>query len=238
MKLLTTGHQDACTNMGVDEALMRTAVAGEPVLRLYGWKPAAVSIGYFQGLEEEVDLDACARHGVDVVRRVTGGGAVFHDRELTYSFVTREFSANILDSYRDICGGVLLGLEKIGVKGSFAPLNDLVLENGKKFSGNAQTRRGGVLLQHGTILLETDVDRMFELLKVPTEKLKGKLISDVKQRVSGIHKPFDETVKAVASGFEAHYGLALRPMALSDAQNGLARQFAEKYRSDDWLRMR
>lgn len=99
MKLLKMGHQDAATNMGIDEALMRTAVAGEPVLRLYGWKPAAVSIGYFQGLEEEVDLDACHNHGVDVVRRVTGGGAVFHDQELTYSFVSREFDGNILASY-------------------------------------------------------------------------------------------------------------------------------------------
>ena len=237
MKLLKTGHRDAFSNMGIDEALMRTAVAGEPVLRLYGWTPAAVSIGYFQGLEEEVDLDACKKHGVDVVRRVTGGGAVFHDQELTYSFVTRDFTENILESYKDICAGILLGLKKIGIEGQFAPLNDLIV-NGKKFSGNAQTRRGGVLLQHGTILLQVDVDKMFDLLKVPSEKMKGKLISDVKQRVTGIGRTFDETAQAVTEGFEQHYGVNLEPMDLSEEQLTLAEDFAKKYRSDEWRKMR
>ncbi|MBI2445803.1 lipoate--protein ligase family protein [Candidatus Micrarchaeota archaeon] len=235
MKLLKTGFSDAYLNMGIDEALMRTCQ--EPVLRLYGWKPHAVSIGYFQGLEEEVDLDACKRHGVDVVRRVTGGGAVYHADELTYSFVTRQFGGNILDSYRDICAGILLGLKKIGVDGQFAPLNDLIV-NGKKFSGNAQTRRGGVLLQHGTILLSVDVDRMFDLLKVPSEKMKGKLISDVKQRVIGIGKSFGDVERAVADGFEEHYGMNLEPMGVSEEQLGLAYTFAGKYRSDEWLGMR
>ncbi len=237
MKLLKTGHRDAFSNMGIDEALMRTAVAGEPVLRLYGWTPAAVSIGYFQGLEEEVDLDACKKHGVDVVRRVTGGGAVFHDQELTYSFVTRDFTENILESYKDICAGILLGLKKIGIEGQFAPLNDLIV-NGKKFSGNAQTRRGGVLLQHGTILLQVDVDKMFDLLKVPSEKMKGKLISDVKQRVTGIGKSFDETAQAVVDGFEEHYGVNVEPGELSEEQLNLAEEFAKKYRSDEWRKMR
>lgn len=235
MKLLKTGFSDAYLNMGIDEALMKTSP--EPVLRLYGWKPHAVSIGYFQGLEEEVDLDACKRHGVDVVRRVTGGGAVFHADELTYSFVTREFDANILESYKDICAGILLGLKHAGVEGSFAPLNDLIV-NGRKFSGNAQTRRGGVLLQHGTILLSVDVDRMFDLLKVPSEKMKGKLISDIKQRVTGIGLSFEKTAQAVVDGFEEHRGMNFEPMELSDEQMALARTFADKYRSDEWLRMR
>lgn len=235
MKLLKTGFSDAYLNMGIDEALMKTCT--EPVLRLYGWTPSAVSIGYFQGLQEEVDLDACKRHGVDVVRRVTGGGAVFHDDELTYSFVTRQFDSNILDSYRDICAGILLGLKTIGVDGSFAPLNDLIV-NGKKFSGNAQTRRGGVLLQHGTILLSVDVDRMFDLLKVPSEKMKGKLISDIKQRVTGIGKSFDETAQALVDGFEEHHGMDFEPMELTEEQMELARTFAAKYQSDDWLLLR
>ncbi len=235
MKLLKTGFNPAPYNMGIDEALMQTC--GEPVLRLYGWKPPAVSIGYFQGLEEEVDLAACKEHGVDVVRRITGGGAVFHDSELTYSFVTRDFEENILESYKDICGAILLGLKKIGIDGSFAPLNDLVV-GGKKFSGNAQTRKGGVLLQHGTILLDVDVDKMFSLLKVPSEKMKDKLISDVKQRVTGINKGFDETASAIADGFEEHYGVNLEPFELDEEQLELASVAAKKYASDEWLRLR
>ncbi|MDP2718176.1 MAG: biotin/lipoate A/B protein ligase family protein [Candidatus Micrarchaeota archaeon] len=236
IRLLKTGHRNGAWNMGVDEALMKTC--SEPVLRLYGWNPPTVSIGYFQGLEEDVDLAACRRHGVDVVRRITGGGAVFHDAELTYSFVTRDFKENIIDSYEDVCAGILLGLKGIGVNGQFVPLNDLVLENGKKFSGNAQTRKGGVLLQHGTILLDVDVDKMFSILKVPSEKMRDKIVQNVKERVTGIRKTFDETALALEKGFTEHVGAALEPMDLSDEQAKMADSFAERYRSDEWLRMR
>ncbi len=235
MKLLKTGADTAFLNMGIDEALMKTC--SEPVLRLYSWKPSAVSIGYFQGLEEEVDLPVAEAQGVDVVRRITGGGAVFHDAELTYSFVTRDFKENILDSYKDICGAILSGLKGIGVDGSFAPLNDLVV-NGKKFSGNAQTRKGSVLLQHGTILLDVDVDRMFSLLKVPSEKMRDKIVSDVKMRVTGIGKSFDEAAVAVESGFEAENGAPLEPMTLSAEQKALAQEAAIRYASPDWLHLR
>ncbi len=235
IRLLKTGHRDGAWNMGVDEALMKTCT--EPVLRLYGWNPPTVSIGYFQGLEEEVDLHACNRHGVDVVRRITGGGAVFHDAELTYSFVTRDFRENIIDSYQDVCAGILSGLKTIGVDGQFVPLNDLVV-GGKKFSGNAQTRKGGVLLQHGTILLNVDVDKMFELLKVPSEKMRDKIVQNVKERVTGIGRTFDRTADALEAGFAGHFGAALVPMELSDEQARLAEAFAERYRSDAWLRLR
>ncbi|MBI5035983.1 lipoate--protein ligase family protein [Candidatus Micrarchaeota archaeon] len=235
MRLLKTGCENAFLNMGIDEALMKTCE--EPVLRLYGWKPPAVSIGYFQGLEEEVDLAVASREGVDVVRRITGGGAVFHDAELTYSFVTRDFEDNILDSYKEICGAILLGLKNIGVEGSFAPLNDLVV-GGKKFSGNAQTRKGGVLLQHGTILLRVDVEKMLSLVKVPSEKMRDKLIQSVKERVTGIGKTFDETASAVAEGFEEHYGVNLERMELGEEQFALAEEASKRYASDEWLRLR
>ena len=235
MKLLKNGYHDAFTNMGIDEALMKTC--SEPVLRLYGWKPSAVSIGYFQGLEEEVDLAVAQKEGVSVVRRITGGGAVFHDAELTYSFVTREFEENILDSYRQICGAVLSGLKTIGIEGQFAPLNDLIL-GGKKFSGNAQTRKNGVLLQHGTILLDVDVDRMFSLLKVPSEKMRDKIVSDVKMRVTGIGKSFDEVASALEAGFEETYGVNLETMDFSSEQENFAKEAAERYASKEWLRLR
>lgn len=88
VRLIYTGHSDAYYNMGLDQALSEEVVAtGVPVLRFYGWNPASVSIGYFQQLEAEVDLAKCEELGVDTVRRITGGGAVFHDKEVTYSFI-------------------------------------------------------------------------------------------------------------------------------------------------------
>lgn len=191
MRLLTTGFNNAYWNMSIDEAILEMVASNktEPTLRFYGWEPHAISIGYFQGIEEEVDIEACQNMGVDIVRRITGGGAVFHADELTYSIVIPETHYlachDILKSYESILRGVINGLQNLGIKAQFAPINDIVVDT-KKISGNAQTRKYGCILQHGTILLSVDPEIMFTLLKVPNEKLKGKLIADIKQRVTSV----------------------------------------------------
>ena len=114
---------------------------------------------------------------MDYVRRITGGGAVFHDNELTYSIVIPEshpqIPKNIIDSYKRICGAIMKGLDKLGIDSKYFPIND-ILTNNKKISGNAQTRKSKTVLQHGTILMDVDVEKMFSLLKVPDEKIKDK----------------------------------------------------------------
>jgi lipoate---protein ligase len=186
--------------MGLDQALMSTVEDFIPVLRLYGWKPSAVSIGYFQSLEQEVNVKKCKELGIDVVRRITGGGAVLHEYELTYSFITKIYPANIIESYRSICEPVLTCLHDLGFDGKFSPLNDITVEN-KKVSGNAQTRRNNVLLQHGTILLDVNVDKMFSVLKVPSEKIRDKIIQDVKERVMGLKVSYDEVANKLWQSF-------------------------------------
>ncbi|MDR3147330.1 MAG: lipoate--protein ligase family protein, partial [Treponema sp.] len=216
-RLLDTGSGPGAYNMALDEALLETVAAGAPpVLRFYGWSPPAVSIGYFQGLEEEVDCAACARRGVDLVRRISGGGAVFHDAEITYSLIMPLdhplAGASIVGSYGRLCAGITAGLGVLGIDAAFVPINDIVA-GGKKVSGNAQTRRQGCVLQHGTVLLDLDAERMFELLKVPQEKMKGKLIGDVRSRVTGLYAllgrqiPFDEAREALARGFRTALAL-------------------------------
>ncbi len=225
-RLLATGEGTAAFNMALDEAILEAVSAGQaaPTLRLYAWKPAAISIGYFQGLAEEVDLDACAANGADVVRRITGGGAVFHQAEITYSIVIPEghplFVRSVLASYERICAGVIAGLGVLGIQAAFAPINDIVA-GGKKVSGNAQTRKKGCILQHGTVLLDVDVELMFDLLKVPAEKAKGKLIEDVKQRVTGLRAlrgspvPYAEAEAAMAVGFAEALSLEYGTQAAS-----------------------
>ena len=186
--------------MGLDQALMSTVEDFIPVLRLYGWKPSAVSIGYFQSLEQEVDVKKCKELGIDVVRRITGGGAVLHEHELTYSFITKVYPANIIESYKSICEPVVTCLYDLGFNAKFSPLNDITVEN-KKVSGNAQTRRNNVLLQHGTILLDVNVDKMFSVLKVPSEKIKDKIIQDVKERVMGLKMSYDEVANKLWRSF-------------------------------------
>ncbi len=237
IRLLKTGAHSAAWNMALDEAMMHIAAENPvwiPSLRLYSWKPSAVSIGYFQSLNEEIDLDACKRHGVDVVRRLTGGGAVFHDVELTYSFITKEYPNGIHDSYHLICGAIVEGLKTIGIESQFIPINDLLV-NGKKFSGNAQTRKKGVLLQHGTIILKLDVDKMFELLKVPNEKLKGKLISDVKQRVTALDKTSEDVESALEKGFATSFNAKLEQSELTEEELRKCSELTSKYSSMEWV---
>jgi len=245
-RLLETGVQPGAFNMGLDEAVLNAVAEGRqpPTLRLYGWNPPAVTLGYFQGLEDEVDREACSRMGVDIVRRVTGGGAVFHDAELTYSIILPESHPlarpGILDSYRVLCAGVVEGLARFGLAAEFAPIND-VLVQGQKVSGNAQTRKRGCILQHGTILLDVDVDRMFALLKVPSEKMKGKLIEDVKQRVTSLrHKlgrsvGLSEAAAAFAAGFSKALGVELESALPSpeELEEG-GRIGREKYGTEAW----
>lgn len=254
-RLLTTGFQSAADNMAIDEAVLGHIARGEslPSLRFYGWTPPAISIGYFQSLAEEVDLEACSQLGVDYVRRITGGGAVLHEHEITYSIHIPESAGlvptGILESYGKICGGILKGLAHLGLNAKFVPLNDIVLEVGgglKKISGNAQTRKQNIILQHGTILLKVDVDKMFSLLKVPSEKLKGKLIEDVKQRVTGLSAAlnrevkFDEALAVLQKGFAEEFPeIEFVPGELSQSEKTLAESFKkEKYGAEAWNKKR
>lgn len=237
-RLINTGYKDAATNMGIDEAIMTMNSRGmvAPTLRFFGWKPAAISIGYFQSLEKEVDLQKCREFGIDYVRRITGGGAVFHDKELTYSFVIpeKDVPEDIMESYDLICGAIIKGLRKLGIDAKYAPLNDIVV-NGKKVSGNAQTRRMGVVLQHGTILLDVDVDKMFSLLKVPDEKIRDKMIANVKERVTGIHKTYEETAAALKKGFEEQFNAEFAEENLTEEELELAEFIkAEKFETMEW----
>jgi len=215
-----------------------------PTVRFYTWKPPAISIGYFQSLNEEVDLDACKSLGVEFVRRITGGGAVFHDKELTYSIIISESNPkvpkNILESYRRICGAVIKGLKHLWIESKYSPINDIIVNN-KKISGSAQTRKSKTVLQHGTVLMDVDIDKMFKLLKVPNEKIKDKLIADVKQRVTSIkhisdnNVSFNETSDAMKIGFEEEFNIELVNDNLTKEEISLTKKFErECFSTTEW----
>ena len=221
--------------MAVDECLLyRYGAAGDTVLRIYGWSRPCITIGYFQGVREEVNLERCEHSRVDVVRRITGGGAVFHDMEVTYSLVAGRFPSDIMASYKSICDMVVLGLGRMGLDASFSPLNDVTV-NGKKVCGNAQTRKAGALLQHGTILLDVDVEKMFSLLNVPTAKIRDKVIADVKERVAGIGRTFEQTAEALKGGAQDAFGCELDTMSLSQEDIAECRRIiATRYSQESW----
>ena len=245
-RLLQTGASTAARNMAIDRAVLVANSNGKvpPTVRFFAWKPSAISIGYFQSLDDEVDLGVCRDLGVDYVRRITGGGAVYHEDELTYSIVIpeshKEISKNIMESYGRICGAIMKGLGHIGIDSEYKPINDII-SDGKKISGNAQTRKMKTVLQHGTILTDVDVDKMFSLLRVPDEKIKDKLIADVKERVTSIKHikgrevAFEKVARAMKKGFEEEFGVKLVKGTLTDEEEELAKKFErECFAAKDW----
>ncbi len=240
---------DAYQNMAVDEAIcrMRAENKSPNTIRFYRWKPSAVSLGYFQLVNQEVNVEACKKLGVDVIRRMTGGGAVYHsyEGEVTYSVIVDQnhpkVPSDIIRSYELICSGIVEAMGKLDITAEFKPINDICV-NGKKISGNAQTRRWGVLVQHGTILLDTDIKTMFTVLKVSKEKISDKMIKSAEERVTTIRRElgrevgFDEVTDALRESFAKVFDVKLVQGKLSPEERALAEKLRkEKYSTREWI---
>jgi len=176
-------------NMEKDLELMEEVAGGAcpPTLRIYRWDPPALSLGYFQDENEVADLEGCRRAGIDLVRRPTGGRAVVHCEELTYSIIVPEVHpfidrGSVLDTYRSISRGLVTALNLVGITASLTPERKgqaglapgscfdtpsayEIQVQGKKVIGSAQLRRNGILLQHGTILFRLPADLYRQVLK-------------------------------------------------------------------------
>ncbi len=209
-RLIPFQYFNAYMNMALDETIMGGVRSGStlPTIRFYGWEPSAVSIGIFQGIHNEVHLEETRRQGVDVVRRMTGGGAVYHDQmgEVTYSLIAPEsaFPKNIIVSYERICQDIVKALTLLGIEATFHPVNDILVGE-QKISGNAQTRRSGVLLQHGTILFTVDVEKMYTLLNVSQEKISDKLIKSVQKRVTSVQDQAPVSMQALQEALQSGF---------------------------------
>lgn len=199
--------------MAVDEAVLIAVSEGKspPTLRFYEWQPAALTVGYFQRALAEVNLSALHQAGIGFVRRMTGGRAVLHDRELTYSLTLPEhypgLPTTVNEAYRVLSLGLLEGFRRIGLDAQMVRLQDnrkstddvrspacfdapswyeLVVD-GRKVAGSAQTRQKGVLLQHGAILLEFDDAKLLSVLKVQDESARHTIATRLQQSAVAIN---------------------------------------------------
>ncbi len=241
-RVLELGTFSCYENMAIDEAISEGVFEGtsEPTIRFYKWSPSAVSIGRFQSMNEEVNIENCNKLNINYLRRITGGGAVFHDSdgELTYSIIGNEelFPKGIRESYKEICGYLVNGLKRLGINASFAPINDIIVGN-KKISGSAQSRNNKILLQHGTILYDIDIRKMFSVLNVSKEKISDKIISSVEERVTSIKNQnpnidFESLYKELLYSFtenkQAFFG------KLTEKERIRVKELIKKYQSNEW----
>jgi len=252
-RLLKFGVNDAFINMAIDEAIVTARIEGlaPNTLRFYQWKPSAVSIGRFQDIFEEVHVDNCRQHGVDIVRRITGGGTVYHDSqgEITYSIVVKEEDLGTQDvyaAYNNICNGLIEAARILGIDADFNPGDPKncpnIALNGKKFSGSAQFHRGGVLLQHGTFLLDIDLDRMFTFLRVPWAKTVADVVCVAREKLTSINREraravtTEEAYEALKRGFEKALDTEFgKEETLTPQEQKLTEELRiEKYASNDW----
>ncbi|MCM3743336.1 lipoate--protein ligase family protein [Sporosarcina luteola] len=219
---INSGKCSPSYNMALDEALLEWHSRGEigPVLRFYEWEPATLSIGYFQSVEKEINMDAVEKHGLGFVRRPTGGRGVLHEHELTYSVIVTEdypgMPESVTEAYRVISGGLLEGFRNLGLHAEFSlPASkeqsdnlkkpksavcfdapswyELVVE-GKKVAGSAQTRQKGVILQHGAILLGLDEDKLVSLFKFPSEESRKRMLDSLPDKAVAIDRLTDRDI--------------------------------------------
>jgi len=248
MEILPFRRERASLCMGLDEALLeaRSREIIPDTLRFFQFKPSTVSIGYFQSLKDQVNLEVCREKGIDIVRRATGGGSVFHDNqgEITYSVVlgAKGELSDYNSSYRLICQGIVEALDVMGLKAEFKPVND-VLVSGRKISGSAQTRRGGIILQHGTLMYDTDIGTLSEILNVSKEKLSDKYVQSVKKRVTTIEAELGkmdvpDILNALRKGFSRVFGELEEVNLKSEIAKRALELSREKYQNKDFLFLR
>lgn len=257
-RLLVTEPTDGATNMAIDEALWRARQAGEapPTLRFFAWAPPTVSLGYGQPLDRHVDLERCRALGVGVVRRPTGGSAIYHDgpeRELTYSVTATAgdlgIGPDLLETYRWIGAALLRGLQALGAPAELVPegppagpvpafcfARTGVFEievDGRKLVGSAQRRQGESFLQHGAVLIGADEARLRALFPTTRDPLATLTTLEI---VLGHRPAFEAVAGALGAAFEAEHGIDLRPGGLSEAETAhVTTLVTERYASPAWL---
>lgn len=269
---IRSGAATPAYNMAVDEAILTAQSEGKvpPTVRFYGWEPAGLSIGFFQK-SQEVNFEEVRKQGIGYVRRPTGGRAVLHDKELTYSIIVPEsypgLPGGVTDAYRVLSMGLLYGFRNLGLDAQMVNLAseeekakyesagsaacfdspswyELVV-GGRKVAGSAQTRQKGIVLQHGSILLDLDAAQLFSLLHFRTEALRQRMeesfnrkavaINDIRRDMGMADASMEEVEEAFREGLTRGLGVRLEETELTPYEVNLAVELTKtKYESDEW----
>jgi len=237
---------DPYYNLAVEEAIAMAVAEGMAPVTLRFWRnDNAIVIGAFQCVSLEIKLQECLKHGVKVVRRFTGGGAVYHDiANLNYAISFKRPSPipgdDVLKGYQRVGEAVIAGLEKLGLKAEFVPVNDIQV-GGRKISGMAGTLTRNLLFIHGCMLVGSNIEILSKVLNVPKEKLEAKGAKTVRARVTTIKDELkrevsmDEVKKALLRGFEEVFEVEFARGEFTPWEKEKSEELYEnKYKTIDW----
>jgi len=261
-RFLPYGKLTAIENMAIDEAVFRESQRHDspPTLRFYGWETPCVSMGYFQDAVKEVDIDACRQYHYDVVRRPSGGKAVFHYNDLTYAVVAKTtyppFTDDILGTYRVISQCIVNGLNKINIEAHMAektrPVSVDALETfcfsvpsryellvcGKKICGSAQVRSHGSFLQHGSLMMDFDPVKTQAVLLPHRDQ--ARQIAVLAQYATSIMDQKQEAIdvsticRALKEGFEETMHVCFVEGDLTTKEENFKNRLLTKYHNLQW----
>jgi lipoate-protein ligase A len=242
-----TVPKGAAMNLAIEEAIFTEKIANKnrPTVRFWINHPAVI-VGYSQSVEAEVNLDVCGREGIEVVRRFSGGGTVYQDPGILNYSITIDVDhplvkgQDIVQSQETLCSGVIAALKALGTYPVFeSPSNILI--NDKKVSGNAQARRKNVILHHGTLLVNADLDLLVKALDVPSPVGTVKGVSSKKSPVTNLSDELgwlvlmEKVVDSLKQGFEQAFSVHLLKDSLSKTEERLAEKlYIEKYSRKEW----
>jgi lipoate-protein ligase A len=262
-RVLTTPPMHGALNMAIDEAILETVGRGDslPTLRLYAWEPACLSLGYAQPLSD-VDMSRLEAHGWELVRRPTGGRAILHTDELTYSVIAPlnepRVEGTVLESYSRLALALMEALRLLNLPveiheqrvGNSKTLNPICFEvpstseitvRGKKLVGSAQARRKEGILQHGSLPLTGDLTRILQALKYPDEETRKRAATHLFDRATTVEVAlgrvvsWDEAAQAFITAFRSELGLNLQPGELNPQEKTRSAELTEKkYAFPDW----
>lgn len=240
-QLIHTAPQSPALHMALDELLTDEVAAGHrmPTLRVWEWAAPAIVIGRFQSLRNEVDSVAARRHGIEVVRRISGGGAMFIEpgNTITYSIyapLSLVEDLSFQEAYAPMDAWVIEALADLGIKAWYQPLNDIASEAGK-IAGAAQARRGNAVLHHVTMAYDIDAAKMLEVLRIGREKLSDKGTASAAKRVDPLRSqtglPREAVIARMIETFRSRHGLHLdliRSNEMEQAEALVKRKFAHQ----------
>jgi len=238
---------DPFMNLAVEEAIPRAVGEGASPPTIRFWHNTnTIVLGCFQSAALEVNFDECRQIGTDVVRRFTGGGAVYHDAgNLNYAISLKKGHAlvpgnDLQEVFRRLSQGGVQGLRDLGLNAEFQPINDIAVD-GKKVSGAAGSIKWGTVFHHGCILVTSDLSILGRVLNVPKAKLADRHVPSVQKRVTTIRDELHRNIStkevrdSIVQGIETSYNVRLEKGTLTGREMSLAKELYQwKYNRDSW----